>query len=257
MLRTSVLGRLYGYWLCSAIFNILRGIYRPFSRAFHNSAIVRFLARPPKIEIYYRNSLTGRAIQAVVAYHVQYALPCDDAVVGRGVVRVEDGGDARDDAVREEWHQQHAGDEGHGDETLVEVVEEDQRRDGDAQPAAAAVGHEQRQHWQRQRAAGEETRRGVFALHGPGDAQRREEHKELRVVVGVVERGVDAAGHAHIELQIGVGRADIHADEALRDGVERGGEHGEVHPFHQPLNALRVGEIRHEDIGHEEGGDEE
>ncbi len=65
MLRTSVLGRLYGYWLCSAIFNILRGIYRPFSRAFHNSAIVRFLARPPKIEIYYRNSLTGRAIQAV------------------------------------------------------------------------------------------------------------------------------------------------------------------------------------------------
>ncbi len=65
MLRASVLGKLYSYWLCSAIFNILRGIYRPFSRAFRHSAAVRFLARAPRIEIYYKNSLTGRAIEAV------------------------------------------------------------------------------------------------------------------------------------------------------------------------------------------------
>lgn len=65
MLRASVLGKLYSYWLCSAIFNILRGIYRPFSRAFRHSAAVRFLARAPRIEIYYKNSLTGRAIEDV------------------------------------------------------------------------------------------------------------------------------------------------------------------------------------------------
>ena len=65
MLRASVLGKLYSCWLCSAIFNILRGIYRPFSRAFRHSAAVRFLARAPRIEIYYKNSLTGRAIEAV------------------------------------------------------------------------------------------------------------------------------------------------------------------------------------------------
>ena len=65
MLRNSVLGKLYSFWLCSAIFNLLRSIYRPFSRAFHNSAIIRFLGRSPKIEVYYENSLTGRAINTV------------------------------------------------------------------------------------------------------------------------------------------------------------------------------------------------
>lgn len=65
MLANSVLGKLYGFWLYSAIFNFLRGIYRPFSRAFHNSAVVRFLSRAPKIEVYYQNSLTGRFINAV------------------------------------------------------------------------------------------------------------------------------------------------------------------------------------------------
>ena len=47
MLANSVLGKLYGFWLCSAIFNLLRGIYRPFARAFHESAIIRFLGRAP------------------------------------------------------------------------------------------------------------------------------------------------------------------------------------------------------------------
>ena len=65
MLRTSVLGKLYGFWLCSAIFSLLRAIYRPFSRAFHHSAIVRFLARAPRFEVYYACSATGRVIDFV------------------------------------------------------------------------------------------------------------------------------------------------------------------------------------------------
>ena len=60
-----MLGRLYGWWLCSAIFRLLRGIYRPFARAFPNSAVVNFLRRPPKIERWYANSLVCRAIDAV------------------------------------------------------------------------------------------------------------------------------------------------------------------------------------------------
>ncbi len=65
MLSGSILGRLYGWWLCSAIFRLLRGIYRPFSRAFPHSAVVRFLRRSPKIELWYSNSLVCRAIDAV------------------------------------------------------------------------------------------------------------------------------------------------------------------------------------------------
>ena len=65
MLANSFLGRLYGFWLCSAIFNLLRAIYRPFARAFHNSSIVNFLRRSPKIELYYAASVTGRVINAV------------------------------------------------------------------------------------------------------------------------------------------------------------------------------------------------
>lgn len=63
-----MLGRLYGWWLCSAIFRLLRGIYRPFARAFPNSSVVNFLRRPPKIERWYANSLVCRAIDAVYRF---------------------------------------------------------------------------------------------------------------------------------------------------------------------------------------------
>lgn len=65
MLGNSILGRLYGWWLYSAIFRILRGIYRPFSRAFPHSAVVRFLRRSPKVEVWYRASLFTRIVDAV------------------------------------------------------------------------------------------------------------------------------------------------------------------------------------------------
>ena len=65
MLSNSILGRLYGYWLYSAIYRILRGIYRPFSRAFPNSAVVRFLRRSPKVEVWYGASLFTRIVDAV------------------------------------------------------------------------------------------------------------------------------------------------------------------------------------------------
>ena len=65
MLSGSILGRLYGWWLCSAIFSLLRGVYRPFSRAWPHSAVVNFFRRPPKIEAWYANSLVSRAIDAV------------------------------------------------------------------------------------------------------------------------------------------------------------------------------------------------
>lgn len=64
MLGNSILGRLYGWWLYSAIFRILRGIYRPFSRAFPHSAVVRFLRRSPKVEVWYRASLFTRIVDA-------------------------------------------------------------------------------------------------------------------------------------------------------------------------------------------------
>lgn len=64
MLSGSILGKLYAYWLYSAIYRLLRAIYRPFSRAFGNSSVVNFLRREPKIERWYAVSLIGRAISA-------------------------------------------------------------------------------------------------------------------------------------------------------------------------------------------------
>ena len=62
MLADSVLGKLYGFWLQSLIFRILRGIYRPFRNAFRYSAIARFLGRPSRVEQYYAASAAGRFI---------------------------------------------------------------------------------------------------------------------------------------------------------------------------------------------------
>ena len=68
MLANSVLGKLYSFWLCGAIFKLLRGIYRQFSCAFHSSAIIRFLGREPRFERWYAASVTGRVINAVWAW---------------------------------------------------------------------------------------------------------------------------------------------------------------------------------------------
>ena len=68
MLRASVLGKLYSYWLCSAIFNILRGIYRPFSRAFRHSAAVRFLYGTGTGRAVLRLMQKGRADRLVVGF---------------------------------------------------------------------------------------------------------------------------------------------------------------------------------------------
>ena len=65
MLSNSIFGRLYGWWLYSAIYRLLRGIYRPFSRAFPHSAVVRFLRRAPKVEVWYGASLFTRIVNAV------------------------------------------------------------------------------------------------------------------------------------------------------------------------------------------------
>ena len=80
MLQTSILGRLYGFWLYSLIFRILRGIYRPFSRAFAHSAITGFLARRPRIEAYYAASVTGRVIDGLWRFLVRVFARLMDAL---------------------------------------------------------------------------------------------------------------------------------------------------------------------------------
>ena len=65
MLANSVIGKLYSFWLCSAIFGALRGVYRFFANAWANSAFVRALGRPSRAERAYAGSVIGRAINAV------------------------------------------------------------------------------------------------------------------------------------------------------------------------------------------------
>lgn len=65
MLSDSVLGTLYGWWLQSRIFSFLYAIFRPFSRAFKESAIIRFIERDSVVERSYRNSFFAKMLRAV------------------------------------------------------------------------------------------------------------------------------------------------------------------------------------------------
>jgi O-antigen ligase len=65
MLNESVLGTLYGWWLKSRIFSFLYAIFRPFSLAFKNSAIIRFIERDSVIERSYRSSFFAKILRGV------------------------------------------------------------------------------------------------------------------------------------------------------------------------------------------------
>ena len=80
MLKNSIIGTLYGFWLYSAIFDLLRAIYRPFARAWRNSAIIHFIARPPKVEVYYRNSIIGRIIDGIWRFFLRIFTKIMDAL---------------------------------------------------------------------------------------------------------------------------------------------------------------------------------
>lgn len=66
MLKDSVLGTLYFWWLQSRIFSFLHAVIRPFSAAFKNSAFARYLARDSKIERSYECSLFSKIIRSLI-----------------------------------------------------------------------------------------------------------------------------------------------------------------------------------------------
>ncbi|NCC69071.1 MAG: hypothetical protein EOM14_12920, partial [Clostridia bacterium] len=66
MLSDSVLGTLYFRWLQSRIFSFLHAVFRPFSTAFKNSAIIRFIERDSVVERSYRNSLFAKIVRALI-----------------------------------------------------------------------------------------------------------------------------------------------------------------------------------------------
>jgi hypothetical protein len=66
MLNDSVLGTLFYRWLHSRTFSFLHTVFRPFSRAFQSSAVIRFLKRDSVIEHIYQNSLFAKIVRALL-----------------------------------------------------------------------------------------------------------------------------------------------------------------------------------------------
>ena len=143
------------------------------------------------------------------------------------------------------------------DEPLVHVVDDNHRRHSQREPARARVGHHYRGEREHYAAAEHKAQRRVLTVHRKGDAKRREEHEELGVVVGVVQRGVDAPGDAGVQVEVRVRRADLDAHEPLRDGVERREHDRGVYPAHEQNEPPLVRGVRHYDKGEQEGCDEE
>lgn len=66
MLKDSLLGTLYGYWLQSRVFSCLYALFRPFSLAFRHSAIILFVKRDSAVERSYANSLFSKILRALI-----------------------------------------------------------------------------------------------------------------------------------------------------------------------------------------------
>lgn len=65
MLSDSIPGRVYDAWLGSTAFALLRAVFRVFSRAFSESAIVHWFVRDSRIEPIYRQSLFARIFKTL------------------------------------------------------------------------------------------------------------------------------------------------------------------------------------------------
>ncbi|MEG1632794.1 MAG: O-antigen ligase family protein [Oscillospiraceae bacterium] len=66
MVSNSILGRMYGAWLGSAVFSFLYALFRPFKRAFHTSAFIGFFKRESTIERAYRASVFSKLLRAII-----------------------------------------------------------------------------------------------------------------------------------------------------------------------------------------------
>lgn len=87
LLSSSVLGKIYDIWQRSLTFAFLRLIYRAFSRAFKNSAVVRFLVKDRRVEPVFAQSVTAglfRGLFDLIARALTWV--CD------GVRKTADGG---------------------------------------------------------------------------------------------------------------------------------------------------------------------
>lgn len=71
MLSNSIIGRLYLFWLNSAIFKALRAVVHPFTLAFPHSAFRRIVLGRGRVEGWYINSVTSRLISAVWGFFLR------------------------------------------------------------------------------------------------------------------------------------------------------------------------------------------
>lgn len=71
MIEGSFLGTVYRWWLNSRLLAILAAIWSPIKNAYNNMALVKWLRKPSKLQIYYENSLFSRIIRAVFDFIVK------------------------------------------------------------------------------------------------------------------------------------------------------------------------------------------
>jgi len=65
LLQSSVLGKLYSFWLSSFIFSVLYKVYSAFSRAFSNHWFIKFLKKDSWVERKYADGLFSRIVNAL------------------------------------------------------------------------------------------------------------------------------------------------------------------------------------------------
>ena len=65
MLQSSIIGKLYWYWLNSFVFSVLYTVYSAFKRAFVNHRLIIFLKRDSIVEYKYSSSLFSRIINLI------------------------------------------------------------------------------------------------------------------------------------------------------------------------------------------------
>ena len=92
----------------------------------------------------------------------------------------------------------------------------------DAHPAGPGIGHAQGHHAHHEHTAGRQPGNGPFGAQEQRQRQGQQQNQHLGKGIGVVKKGLHAARHPGIDLQIHIGGIDLHALNALPDTVQRG-----------------------------------
>ena len=170
--------------------------------------------------------------------HCEGRLIQGEAACGGSIIGVCDGQDSVPDGGRDKRHRHNAQNDEGRDQLRLPQEHHDHHSAGKAHPAGAGISHGQRRAAYQEGSGGYQLCQRTLGAEDQRQGQGQEHDKDFREGIGVIEEGIDAAGHTGVDLHIHKGLVDLHALNTLVDAVQARHQHAHGTAGHKTLQIV-------------------